>query len=536
MQLAPSRPPAAPKVAGILVPLFSVRTARSLGIGDIADLPELAKWSVDHGHRLIQLLPLGDLPEGETSPYSAATSFAIDPMYVAIDRLTDVNDEERQALIGPDADNTLARIRGAGNVEYGTVRAIKKRILRAAFERFYVTEWEQNGARAQSLKSFMSEHKAWLDGYALFRALKARYAENWWRGWPAGIRDREPKTLELVSRELGREALLHAYVQWIAHEQWAEARRTVNAMGVQLMGDLPFMVGVDSADVWSGRKDFFVDATLGVPGDAMAPEGQDWGLPAYDWDAMDKDDLAWVRRRAAHMGKIFDRFRVDHLVGYYRMYVRPRDTPEKRGGAPFWMPGEEPAQIARGEKVLNALVAAAKSVNAHVIAEDLGTIPPFVRTSLERLSVPGYKVMMWERDGDVFRDPASYPYVSLATSGTHDTVTMATWWETMPFDERRHALQEIPALRAVAHTREVDKLTPHVHDALLDALYGAGSELTLLPIQDLWGVKDRINVPGIVGQQNWSWRMPMTIEELRRDEPIARRMTAARDITKKHGR
>lgn len=532
MQHAPSRPSRGPKVAGILVPLFSVRTSRSLGIGDIADLPELAKWSVDHGHRLLQLLPLGDLPEGETSPYSAATSFAIDPMYVAVDRLVDVTDEERHALIGPDADKTLARIKAAPNVEYGTVRAIKRRILRTAFERFFVTEWEHNGARAGALRKFMNEHKGWLDGYALYRALKARYAENWWRGWPAGIRDREPSVLDLVSRELGREALLHAYVQWVAHEQWAEARRTVNGMGVELMGDLPFMVGVDSADVWSGRKDFFVDATLGVPGDALAPDGQDWGLPAYDWDAMDKDDLAWVRRRAAHMGQFFDRFRVDHLVGYYRMYVRPRT-----GGAPFWMPDQEPAQIARGEKVLNALVSAAKSVNARVVAEDLGTIPPFVRSSLERLSVPGYKVMMWERDNDVFRDPASYPYVSLATSGTHDTVTMATWWEeTMSFDERRHALAEIPSLRSVAHLRDVDKLTGPVHDALLDALYGAGSELTLLPIQDLWGVKDRINVPGIVGAQNWSWRLPMTIDELRRDEHIARRMHVARDIAKRHGR
>lgn len=531
MQHAPSRPAPGPKTAGILVPLFSVRTARSFGIGDIADLPALAEWAVEHGHRLLQLLPLGDLPEGETSPYSAATSFAIDPMYVAIDQIEDVNDEERQALIGPDADNTLARIKSAANVEYGTVRAIKRRVLRAGFERFFVDHWERGSARANAMRAFISDQRGWLEGYSLFRALKSRYAENWWRGWPAGIRDREASVLERVSRELAREALLHSYIQWIAHEQWAAARSRVNGMGVQLMGDLPFMVGVDSADVWSGRKDFFVDATLGVPGDAMAPEGQDWGLPAYDWDAMDKDDLAWVRRRSQHMGKLFDRFRVDHLVGYYRMYVRPRT-----GGAPFWMPDQEPLQIVRGEKVLEAIVSAAKSVGARVIAEDLGTIPPFVRTSLQKLSVPGYKVMMWERDNDVFRDPASYPYVSLATSGTHDTMTMAAWWESMPFQERRHAVQELPALRTVALDPDLDKLTPRVHDALLRALYGAGSELTLLPIQDLWGIHDRINVPGVVGGQNWSWRIPMTLEELRRDERFAGRMRLARELAREQGR
>ncbi|MGZ3418693.1 MAG: 4-alpha-glucanotransferase [Polyangiales bacterium] len=527
--MAPRTSSSSKKTAGILIPLFSVRTARSLGIGDIADLPELARWSLDHGHRLVQLLPLGELPEGETSPYSAATSFAIDPMYVAIDRLEDVDDEERTALVGPDAAATVARIKAAAAVEYGTVRAIKRRILRAAFDRFFTTEWERDGARARQFKGFAESEQAWLSDYALYRALKSRFAENWWRGWPAGARDRDDKALARYRADLGREALFHAWVQWIAHEQWAEARRQVNAMGVELMGDLPFMVGVDSADVWGNRKDFFVDATLGVPGDAMAPEGQDWGLPAYDWSAMDKDDLAWVRRRSAQMGRLFDRFRVDHLVGYFRMYVRPRTE----GAKPHWMPDFEPDQIARGEKVVSAIV---ESAHARVIAEDLGTIPPFVRASLDKLRVPGYKVMMWEKDGDSFRDPASYPYLSLATSGTHDTMTLATRWETLPFDERRHALSDIPSLRGVSSMRDVDKLGPPVHDALLDALYGAGSELTLLPLQDLWGSKDRINVPGIVGAQNWSYRLPATIEALRQDPQIAHRMYVAGQIARKHGR
>ena len=130
-------------------------------------------------------------------------------------------------------------------------------------------------------------------------------------------------------------------------------------------------------------------------------------VPALIAAFMDKDDLAWVRRRAEQMCRLFDRFRVDHLVGYFRMYVRPRT-----GGAPHWMPDREPDQIARGEKVLTALV---ESARARVIAEDLGTIPPFVRASLEKLGVPGYKVMMWEKDGDSFRDPATYPLLSLGT-------------------------------------------------------------------------------------------------------------------------
>jgi 4-alpha-glucanotransferase len=292
-------------------------------------------------------------------------------------------------------------------------------------------------------------------------------------------------------------------------------------MGVELMGDLPFMVGVDSADVWSNRSEFFVDATLGVPGDPWIPEGQDWGLPAYDWEEMDKSNLDWVRRRARAMAEMFDRFRVDHLVGYYRMYVRPK------GAAPLWMPGELPQQIARGEKVLAALSEAATSAHGKLVAEDLGTIPDWVRASLVKLSVPGYRVIMWEKDGDVFRDPARYPYISLATSGTHDTITLADWWESISYDERRHALSDLPSMRAVANDREVDKLGPRVHAALLDALYGSGSELCLLPIQDLFGSKDRVNTPATVGDANWTWQLPAPIETLATDERYAGRLRLA---------
>jgi len=517
------------KIAGILVPLFSVRTARSAGIGDIGDLPDLARFALEAGQKLVQLLPIGELPEGETSPYSSATSFAIDPMYVAIDRLEDVREDDRLALFGPDGEEGFARMCEAKEVDYGAVRAFKRRILFAAFDRFYVNEWVRDSARAQSLRRFMEAERGWLADYALFRSLKRRFGESWWLAWPEGVRDRNPEVLAEHARELEHGILRKSYIQWIAHGQWAEARRTVNALGVELMGDLPFMVGVDSADVWAHRSDFATDASLGVPGDPWIPEGQDWGLPAYDWEAMDRNGLEWVRRRSNAMGRLFDRFRVDHLVGYYRMYVRPKSKE-----APRWVPAEEPQQIARGEKVLAAIVESAKSVGARVIAEDLGTIPPFVTASLAKLKLPGYRVLMWEKDGEVFRDPATWPYVSLGTAGTHDTITLATWWESLRYDERRHALTDIPSMKLVAHDREVDRLTPAVHDRLLDALYCAGSELVLLSIQDIFGSKDRVNVPGVTLPNNWRYRLPDTLENLRKQPEVVQRLHVARDLVKKH--
>jgi 4-alpha-glucanotransferase len=520
------------RLAGILVPLFSVRTRRSWGIGDIADLPELAKWvAQDGGQRLVQILPVGALPGNETSPYSAATSFGIDPMYVAVDRLEDVRDSDRSALLGPDGDATLDYLRSTKSVDYPTVRAVKRRVLRAAAERFYAFEWGTSSARGKALAAFIDEQREWLDDYALFKAFKARFGDSWWKSWPMGVRDRDPRVLGDHAEELRLEIFAHKYLQWIAHDQWREARRAVNALGVELMGDLPFIVGIDSADVWGHRGEFVLDATLGVPGDAFTPEGQDWGLPAYDWSAMDSTGLAWVRRRARAMGRLFDRFRVDHLVGYYRMWIRPQD-----GKAPHFVPAVEAEQIARGEKVLSAVMEAAADVGAQIVAEDLGTVPPFVRASLEKLKVPGYKVICWEKDGDVFRDPAGWPHVSLATSGTHDTETLATWWESLGFDERRHALGEVPALRGVANDRDVDRFTPRVHDAMLDALFGAASDLLLLPIQDLFGWRDRVNKPGIVGSENWSYRLPEAIEDLRARPETVQRMKVAKELVQKHGR
>lgn len=512
------------KTAGILVPLFSLRTGRSLGIGDIADLPDFARLASDAGQGLVQLLPLGELPDGESSPYSACTSFAIDPVYVAVDRLEDLREEERGPLLGPDGEATFARLRDAARVDYAAVRAVKRRLLRAAFDRFFVEQWEANTARAAALRSFAEAEAAWVRDYALYRAQKARYGEAWWLAWPAGVRERDATALERAGRELGREALYHTWVQWLAHEQWDAARKECNAMGVELMGDLPFIVGVDSADVWQHKGEFRRDYSLGVPGDALAPDGQDWGLPAYDWPAMDGNGLAWLRARGAHMGRLFDRFRVDHLVGYYRQYVRTRDDKVGR----FVPDGGEPAWIARGEAVLSALIASTKG---KVIAEDLGTIPPFVGASMKKLGLPGYKVIMWEHE-----EPSKWPYLSLATSGTHDTIAMITWWESLRYGERRGFLERIPSLRAVAQDHDVDKLSPRVHDALLDALYGAGSELTLLPLQDVLGWSDRVNVPGVTSSDNWSFRLPSTIDGLRHDGAVAHRLRVAGELAKKHGR
>lgn len=500
------------RLAGLTIPLFSLRTGRSMGIGEIADLADAGPLALRAGLRLIQLLPLGELSGGETSPYGALSAFGIDPVYIAWSAEPDlpsgVLDGVRPGIEALEA---------SAGVDYAGVRALKRPLLDAAFREFAARHLAAETDRARDFGAFARDQGGWLADLALFRALKDEHHGLPWWEWPAGLRDRDAAQLEHAAARLRDDVRRYEYAQWIAHTQWSAARARLKGMGVSLMGDLPFMVGRDSADVWANRAEFRGDASVGVPGDQFNEEGQEWGLPPYDWAAMRADGFRWLRARARYAGLLCDRFRVDHLVGFYRTYRRPLDRLRSPGGRLLpgsFDPPTEPEQLAHGEAVLRAMMAGAQERGARLVAEDLGAVPDFVRPSLQRLGVPGYKVLRWEQDRGRFRDPAGYPRVSVACFGTHDTDPVASWWGSMPAPERE------AAARAFGVPTASPAWDAEVHDALLAGLLGAGSELALLMWQDVLGTHDRINTPGTVGSHNWTWRMPATIVATLADEAL----------------
>ncbi len=218
-------------------------------------------------------------------------------------------------------------------------------------------------------------------------------------------------------------------MQWIADTQWETAREQLGE--IRLFGDFPFMVSTDSADVWANQHAFRFDRTVGTPPDAFSATGQDWGLPVYRWDVMAAEDDRWLRQRARRMARLYDGYRVDHLVGFFRTYSRRLG--ETLGD---FDPADEAEQRRQGERILQLFLA----TDAQVTAEDLGLIPDFVRASLARLQVPGYKVLRWERDwhraGQPMLDPATFPAVSVTTTSTHDIEPLALWWEMLDDRER----------------------------------------------------------------------------------------------------
>lgn len=506
--------------AGVTIPLFSLRTRTDWGIGQITDLPACAAWLARAGMRLVQVLPTQELAEGETSPYGALSAFAIDPIYIDVEKIPDL-DAAFLDSVRPEVE----RVRALSHVDYKAVRALKKKAFAAAFARFREQELAKSGKRAKELFAFVDKESAWLRDHALYAALRSAHDGFGWSTWPAAERDRSPEVLELARAPrddggLGTRVLEQMYLQWLAHQQWERARQGLRTLGVFLMGDMPFIVGAESADVWARRSEFRTDVALGAPPDDFAPEGQSWGLPAYDWKAMDANDLAWLRARARHAAALFDRFRIDHLVGFFRQWV-------KAGEKGSFVPAEEPEQHARGEKVLRALIAEAGP--QAVIAEDLGVIPPFVRKTIAELGVPGYKVLPWERDGNFMPyDPKTYPKLSVATWSTHDTAPITAWWDDLQHWERERlaALRQIP----------LDLPAPERELRLLELLFSASSDLTLTLVNELLGDRSRINTPGTVNDTNWTWRLPRPIEDLAADGELNKRFAAIRERVTASGR
>lgn len=520
--------------SGILIPLFSLASSRGWGIGEIPDISSVARWLESAGQRILQLLPINEMPPGETSPYSALSAMAVDPQFIAVHAVEDFDATGGEQALPEVLRQQLDAAREAAAIDYRAVRDLKQKALRRSYAYFRDRELASGTRRASAFLAFCEDQAWWLDDYALFRALHAGHGERSWFDWPAPLRTRDPRALAEARASLADDLRFRQYMQWVAADQWGSVRDETS--GVQLFGDLPFMVSCDSADVWARQDEFRLDASVGVPPDAFSATGQDWGLPVYRWDVLAARDFDWLRNRARRNADLFDGYRVDHLVGFYRTFFRPLD-----GGEPAFVPEAEDAQRALGERVLSVF----REPGTEIIAEDLGVIPDFVRASLTRLDVPGYRVFRWERQwhepGHPFRDPLEYPPSSVATSGTHDTEPMTVWWESATEDERE-AVLAIPFFeRRLTDTDRAAALRGQaparlLREAMLELLFASGSDLLLLPIQDVFGWRERINQPATVNDGNWTWKLPWPSDRLVEEPEAMAIASTLREWSRVHGR
>jgi 4-alpha-glucanotransferase len=545
------------RLAGILVPVFSIRGENDLGIGDVSSLHEFVGFAAETGFGFVQLLPVNETGP-DNSPYNAISSVAIEPMTLdcspgGLKDLTKEAFEEVLAYYDMDSLKT-------GSVQYAEVRRLKHDLLRRAYERFCETVLHKVDTRASSFDAFCRDEAAWLNDYCLFRFLMDREGGSQvWQLWPSNCQDRDSALAVIVEEakshpdDIDRELRYYAYVQWVAFSQWSEVSAYAKSKGVSLMGDIPFGVSLYSVDVWANLEIFDLDWYGGAPPEQLFKDdefvqkwGQNWGIPLYRWDVLEARNFDWWRQRIAKTTQIFGMFRVDHALGFYRIYSFPWNPVRNAEFLPLshdeaashcggHLPGFRPradysddskaANRAEGEKYLRMILEAADS--AEVIAEDLGTVPDYVRPSLSELGIAGMKVPQWEfTDGHV-TSGLHYPALSFATYASHDHAPMRAQWEWQYQQMREHgedshehweAKNFLATLCAYAgieqHGGTIPEYSPELWEKLMRELCLSQSDRVAIMINDLLYNTDRINIPGVMGGINWSYRLEMTAKEL----------------------
>lgn len=312
--------------AGVSIPVFSLRAEASFGVGEFADLKLLADWCREAGLRLIQILPVNDTTAAhdwtDSYPYAAISAFALHPLYA---RPADIALAKSRRLVEA-AEPERQRLNALPDVDYEAVMRAKLGLLRQLSRAQAAATF-----RSRAYRAFYEASRVWLEPYAAFSALRDRYGTADFQAWPEHQRYEPAIFPALAARGswAHEEIALHCFTQYHLHRQLRDAVDYAHRLGIALKGDIPIGVGRHGADVWESPRLYHLDFQAGAPPDAFAAKGQNWGFPTYNWPGMQADGFAWWRRRFAQMGRYFDAFRIDHILGFFRIWSIP--WPEVEG-------------------------------------------------------------------------------------------------------------------------------------------------------------------------------------------------------------
>ena len=622
--------------SGVAVPLFSLRSHASIGIGDFLDLIPFARWASLCSFDIIQLLPLNDTGS-ESSPYSARSAFALNPVFINVQAVLGSSAFENEINDAKESFDKTER------VDYYGVSTWKRSVLRKIFDNGF-----DQIKHDKSLLEWV-ERNEWAKPYCVYCTLKQQNGESSWKDWKS-YRDPMEEDIEKLWTKMQKDCLFQAWMQYIAEMQLCSAVSEVSKMGVRIKGDIPILINEDSADVWSNRKYFSLADRAGAPPDMFSYSGQNWGFPTYRWDVIEQDDFSWWRKRLAQASKFYHAYRIDHVLGFFRIWSIPeRETTgilghfepsipltwdvlrnagfcresleylrrpnysvdqlrpflgdeterlvslyfENLPGTsdrfilkeylqseksilsldesqvvkdsllrvywnrvfiptgdenifyPYWywynqpvlytlpqneqdklhelIHANEQSQNGLWERnAMKLLSVLANETDMLVCAEDLGAVPPCVPTVLKNLNILSLRIERWARNWNVqyspYYDMEEYPRLSVCTTSCHDTSTLRGLWKEADFDKNFYW----------AHAHQMgsapEELTPSVARNVLAHVFSANSLFCILPIQDYFALSstlsagkpedERVNIPGTVGGNNWTYQLPCLVDEL----------------------
>ncbi len=468
---------------GILLPIFSL--PGKYGIGTLGE----------HSYKFIdflraskagiwQILPIGPTGFGN-SPYQSLSAFA------GSEYLIDLSDLQQQGLLKKSELKEFDLEEERGRVNYAVLFRNGNALLKRAFSRFDVSD--------RSFAKFCEDEE--IFNYALFSALKTSFSYKPWYEWDRLYRERNVKALETFYKDNRQLVDFFLFAQFQFFNQYKKLKKYANANGIEIFGDMPLYVSLDSADVWKHREFFQLEpdgtpkAVAGVPPDAFSSEGQLWGNPLFDWEKMKEDNYAWWNERIKKAFELYDIVRIDHFRGFDRYYSIKFGNENAKEGQ--WIDGP------KFEFFKNKL-------NLQIVAEDLGIIDDGVKSLLAKTGFPGMKILLFGFNGD----PAN-PYLPsnvgnnfVIYTGTHDNLPVKAYLKSLTLEERNFVVsllkQQCATLKIPMYSKTIDGLT----DKFVELAFASKADCAIIPMWDLrrLGEDGRINFPSTLSEKNWSYR------------------------------
>ena len=470
------------RMSGIL--LHPTSLPSPYGIGDLGQgAYDFVDFLEKSGQRLWQILPLTHTGFGD-SPYQSFSAFAGQPLLISPSHLVELNlltDEEANSYSDPDA----------ADINYGEIIPWKESLFKIAYTRYQHTA---NKMLLEEYSSFYKENSFWLNDYCLFMACKAHHGGSCWLEWSAPYKSPTENEKLLLRNKLQYTIEYYGFVQFIFFKEWYALKRYANQRNIEIIGDIPIFVSMDSADVWSNQYLFYLDENgyptkvAGVPPDYFSSTGQLWGNPLYNWEAHKADGYSWWLRRIQNQLDVFDHLRIDHFRGFEAYWAIPYGDDNAIGGT--WESGPKDSLFLAIIKTLGE--------NLPIIAEDLGIITPEVEKLRKRFNFPGMRVLQFAFDA---MDESTFlphnftsPHCACYT-GTHDNDTTLGWYESIS-NEAKDRIR-----------RYMNTDGNAIHWDFIRTCLGTIATYAIFPLQDILGLRSeaRMNIPG-TAMNNWKWR------------------------------
>ncbi len=472
------------RTSGILYPVFSLPS--NYGIGSISkDAYEFIDFLKTSGQSVWQILPIGPTGFGD-SPYQPLSAFAGNPYFVDLDDLI------KEGLLSTQDVQGRNWGENAEEVDYGALYENRYDVLRIAYSNFL----EKKGNEEKDYKAFLDTEDYWLDDYCLFMVLKDINEGKSWLDWEEAQRKHDKKELDNVRKEYAKELGFFAFIQYKFHEQWEKLHEYATKQHVQIVGDMPFYLSMDSADVWAHPEVFEMDKdseptfVAGCAPDAFSTTGQLWGNPIYDWKTLKKDDYGWWAKRIKKNYDYFDVIRIDHFHGFAEYYAIPYGDETAENGV---------AKKGPGMDFFNAIH---KQIpDLRMIAEDLGTVTEENAKLLKDSGLPGMKILEYAfTSWNSIYIPYRHEKNAVVYTGTHDNATVREWLEELNDGQREFVKSYLNSSNGDFGAITWD---------LIRECYRSVCDLCVIPLQDylVKGKEARINTPGTFGC-NWKWRIP----------------------------